>query len=146
MTSPVTFKSIPGNTYNLLLLVFTFINFAFFCSFLYYLRTCNFRAKATLSGDPSPPIAEEDNLENTPEKHAEPIDKEQTTDQRNVSPPPAEKPTDPEVVITGTCFTEKISPLKTATKFVAPEEKSKPIDKGEASTVPHYGHKTLKVY
>ena len=138
MTSHVTFKSIPGKTYNLLLLVL--INFAFFYSFLYYFHTCNFRAKASLSGDPSPPIAEEGNLENTPEKHAEPTDKEQTTDQRNVSPPPAEKSTDPEVVITGTCFTEKISPLKTATKFVAPEERSKPTDKGEGSTVPQYGH------
>ena len=54
----------------------------------------------------------------------------------NVSPSPAENPTDPEIVITGACFTEKISPLKTATKFVASEEKSKPTDKGEASTVP----------
>lgn len=79
-------------------------------------------------------------MDNTPEKHAEPTDKEQTTDQMNVSPPPAEKPTDPEVVITGACFAEKISPLKTATKFVASEKKSKPTDKGEASTVPQYGH------
>ena len=110
MTSPVTFKSIPGNTYNLLLLVFTFINFAFFCSFLYYLRTCNFRAKATLSGAPSPPIAEEDNLDNTPEKHAEPTDKEQTTDQMNVSPSPAEKSTDHEVVITGARFKRRSLP------------------------------------
>ena len=79
-------------------------------------------------------------MENTPKKHVELTYKEQTTDQMNVSPSPAEKPPDPEVVITGARSTEKISPLNTATKFVASEEKSKPTDKGEASTVPHYGH------